>query len=112
MPESKRDAFTRALGRLRQRVVWKWEGSLPGARGEVQPANILTSSWLPQQDLLGHPNVRLFVTHGGAGSVQETICHPTPVVGIPLSNDQVSWHGTAREYLGNIVYRDRPWPCQ
>ena len=31
----------------------------------------------------------LFITHGGAGSFQETVCHKTPIVGIPISADQV-----------------------
>ena len=33
--------------------------------------------------------VQLFITHGGAGSAQETICHKTPIVGIPINGDQV-----------------------
>ena len=52
-------------------------------------SNVLISSWLPQTSLLAHSGVKLFVTHGGAGSVQETICHKTPIVGIPLAGDQI-----------------------
>ena len=39
------------------------------------PKNVLTSSWVPQQDVLGHPNLKVFVTHGGLGSVMEAIHH-------------------------------------
>ena len=35
------------------------------------PKNVLTSNWLPQQDILAHPNLRVFVTHGGIGSLSE-----------------------------------------
>ena len=46
------------------------------------------SKWLPQQDLLAHPNLKVFVTHGGLLSVQEAIYHGTILVGTPLANDQ------------------------
>ena len=85
MPEAKRQAFVSVLGRLKQRVIWKWEGDLPGL-----PPNVRTFPWLPQNDLLGHPKVLVFVTHGGAGSLQDTICHKTPILGIPIAGDQVN----------------------
>ena len=39
------------------------------------PKNVLTSKWLPQQDILAHPNLRVFVTHGGIGSLSEVADH-------------------------------------
>ena len=50
--------------------------------------NVKISSWLPQQDLLGHPNLKVFVTHGGLGSLVEAIYHKAVIVGIPFSADQ------------------------
>ena len=70
MPEHKRLLMLRVFSRLEQKVIWKWEKEMPDA-----PHNVMISPWLPQTSLLAHHNVKLFVTHGGAGSFQETICH-------------------------------------
>ena len=70
MPEKKRLMMLNVFSKLKQKVIWKWEAPMADA-----PDNVLVSPWLPQTSLLAHTNVRLFVTHGGAGSYQETICH-------------------------------------
>ena len=85
MSDAKRKLFISVLSQLKQRIIWKWDKEMPDA-----PENVLISSWLPQIDILAHPNVKLFITHGGAGSIQETICHKTPVIGIPIQGDQVA----------------------
>ena len=115
MPESRRHLFMSVLGKLKQRVIWKWEKPMKDA-----PSNVLISSWLPQTDVLAHPNVKLFITHGGAGSIQETICHKTPVVGIPIGGDQlvnlaeaitknlgvvINWREVTEETLMNAISR-------
>jgi len=84
MPEPKRKAMLEAFSKLKQRVIWKWETTMEDA-----PSNVKISSWLPQTSLLAHKNVKLFVTHGGAGSIQETICHKTPIIGVPMNGDQI-----------------------
>jgi UDP:flavonoid glycosyltransferase YjiC (YdhE family) len=83
MPEEKIQVFVDTFKQLDMKVIWKWDVELPGL-----PANVLLSSWLPQQDLLAHPNLKVFVTHGGLGGLVEAIYHKTAVVGLPLSNDQ------------------------
>lgn len=35
-----------------------------------------------------HPNVRVFITHGGLLSTQESFYHSTPVLAIPIFGDQ------------------------
>nr|CAI5816849.1 unnamed protein product [Callosobruchus analis] len=84
MDEDKKNAILRALGKLNQKVLWKWdEDTIPD-----KPTNIKLAKWLPQQDLLAHPNVRLFVTHGGLLSTLETIYHGVPVLALPIFADQ------------------------
>lgn len=37
---------------------------------------------------IAHPNVKLFITHGGLHSLEETVFNAKPVVGIPFFADQ------------------------
>lgn len=50
--------------------------------------DVLVQSWLPQEPVLAHPNVKLFVTHGGLLSTTESVYFGKPVVGIPVFADQ------------------------
>ncbi|KAK7491881.1 hypothetical protein BaRGS_00016900 [Batillaria attramentaria] len=52
------------------------------------PAKILTSPWLPQNDLLGHPNTKVFVSHCGKNGQYEALFHAVPVVATPMFVDQ------------------------
>ena len=52
------------------------------------PPNVLLSKWLPQNDLLGDPKVRLFLTHGGANGQLECLFHGKPMIVFPLFGDQ------------------------
>lgn len=86
LPSATREAFLSVFERFSTyHVVWKWESdtNLPG-----QPKNVVFRKWIPQQDLLAHPKVKLFITQGGLQSLQETIHHAVPVVCIPLFGDQ------------------------
>ncbi|XP_058804715.1 UDP-glucosyltransferase 2-like isoform X2 [Phymastichus coffea] len=52
------------------------------------PKNVYTSAWIPQQAVLSHPNVKVFITHGGLMGIQETLYFAVPIIGIPLFGDQ------------------------
>ncbi|CAG9860676.1 unnamed protein product [Phyllotreta striolata] len=73
-----------ALAELPYKVIWKWEEDhLPN-----QPKNVMVRKWLPQQDILGHPNVKVFFMQGGLQSIEETINNEVPLVGMPFFTDQ------------------------
>ncbi len=76
MGEGKRRMLLNVFKGLKQRVIWKWETEEMADK----PDNVKLSKWLPQQDILGHPNTVLFITHAGQSSSQETLCHQKPVV--------------------------------
>ncbi|XP_020710321.2 UDP-glucosyltransferase 2-like isoform X2 [Athalia rosae] len=52
------------------------------------PKNVLTMSWLPQEEILMHKNIRAFITHGGLMGVQEAVTYGVPLIGVPLFRDQ------------------------
>ncbi|KXJ82204.1 hypothetical protein RP20_CCG015146 [Aedes albopictus] len=83
-PEEKRDAFLKVFSKLKQRVLWKFEDeTMPN-----QPPNLMIKAWMPQNDILAHPNVKLFITHGGLLGTTEALYHGKPLVGIPIFGDQ------------------------
>lgn len=54
---------------------------------------------MPQNDILAHPNVRLFVSHGGLFSTMESIDRGIPLLIIPFFADQHK-NGRRVEYSG------------
>ncbi|CAH0400056.1 unnamed protein product [Chilo suppressalis] len=84
MPLSVHRLFVEALGRLPHRVLWKQDAEQNMTN---MPSNIRLYKWLPQQDLLGHPKIKAFVTHGGLLSMFETVYHGVPIVTIPVFCD-------------------------
>ncbi|XP_077659445.1 UDP-glucuronosyltransferase 2B31-like isoform X2 [Urocitellus parryii] len=66
------------------KVIWRYQGKKPDKLGP----NTRIYNWIPQNDLLGHPKTKAFITHGGANGIYEGIYHGIPMVGIPLFADQ------------------------
>lgn len=86
LPRKKIDILLSVFSKLKQRVVMKWESDeLKG-----KPSNVLISKWVPQDDLLAHPKVKLFISHCGLGSVAEAKYQGVPIVAMPLGIDQIT----------------------
>lgn len=65
--------------------LWKFEADkLP----IDPPKNLRISKFLPQNDLLAHPKLKLFITHAGSLSTQEALWYGKPCVALPVFLDQ------------------------
>ncbi|XP_055842572.1 UDP-glucosyltransferase 2-like [Episyrphus balteatus] len=74
----------KVLSTLPYNVIWKYDQS----EGPRNASNILFKKWLPQDDILSHKNIKLFITHAGKGSVTESEYHAVPMVALPVMGDQ------------------------
>ncbi|XP_049791851.1 UDP-glucosyltransferase 2-like [Schistocerca nitens] len=84
LPEHRRQAFVDAFREMPQRVVWKWEDdNIPDL-----PDNVLVRKWLPQQGILAHPKVKLFIMQGGIQSLNEAAFRSIPLIAVPFFSDQ------------------------
>lgn len=84
MPENLRQLLVTTFSKLPYRVLWKYESAI--IQSDLPP-NVKISRWLPQQNILGHKNLKAFITHGGLLSMYETVFHGVPAVVMPVFCD-------------------------
>ncbi|BFZ10322.1 hypothetical protein BsWGS_13361 [Bradybaena similaris] len=82
LPKAAEIKIVTALRRIKLNTIWIANITSP------DPEKILTSTWLPVNDLLGHRNVKVFISHAGTHSLYEAIYHAVPTVCLPLFYDQ------------------------
>ncbi|KAL0270116.1 UNVERIFIED_CONTAM: hypothetical protein PYX00_007626 [Menopon gallinae] len=83
-PREKQKMFVSVFAKLKQNVLWKFEDdSLTDL-----PDNLKIMKWVPQSDVLAHPNIKLFITHGGLLSTTEALSRGVPLLGLPIFGDQ------------------------
>jgi len=84
MPDDIVKKFLDGFAQLNQTVIAK----LRVPNGWTVPDNVHIRTWLPQNDILGHPNTRLFITHAGNGGQYEALYHGVPMLSFPLFAEQ------------------------
>ncbi|XP_023600093.1 UDP-glucuronosyltransferase 2B31-like isoform X4 [Myotis lucifugus] len=84
MTEERANVIASALAQVPQKVIWRYDGKKPDTLGP----NTRLYKWIPQNDLLGHPKTKAFITHGGTNGIYEAIYHGIPMVGLPMFADQ------------------------
>ncbi|XP_059058835.1 UDP-glycosyltransferase UGT5-like [Achroia grisella] len=96
LSNDKLEAMISVLSQLPYDVLWKWDkDEMPG-----RPKNIKISKWLPQECLLRHPKIKLFLTQGGLQSTEEAIAAGVPLVGMPIMADQF---GNTQNYVRHKI---------
>ncbi|XP_044124045.1 UDP-glucuronosyltransferase 2A2 isoform X1 [Neovison vison] len=84
LTDEKANLIASALAQVPQKVLWRYKGKKPATLGD----NTRLYDWIPQNDLLGHPKTKAFITHGGTNGIYEAIYHGIPMVGLPMFADQ------------------------
>lgn len=85
LPPAALSAIINSVKKLKQKVLWKLDD--PSVVKE-KISNLYISKWFPQNDILAHPNVVLFISHGGLLSTTESVFHGKPILGMPVFGDQ------------------------
>ncbi|XP_076442592.1 UDP-glucuronosyltransferase 2B33-like [Babylonia areolata] len=82
LPKHISDKILQVLLQLPMKSVFRSNLTSP------DPKKILTAPWIPQNDLLGHPHTKVFVSHCGKNGQYEALYHAVPIVATPLFLDQ------------------------
>ena len=77
-----------AFGQLQQTVIWSLKIDRISPPIQNIPANVKIVPSLPQNDLLGHANVKLFITNGENNALYEGLYHAVPPLVLPFVFDQ------------------------
>lgn len=69
----------------RHQVLWKLPAEQQHLLPDTLPASLRVVSWVPSQlDVLAHPSVRAFLSHGGGNAYHESLWFGKPMVVRPL----------------------------
>lgn len=78
-----RDAFSQ----VPHTVLFKYSPDIP--QNITFSSNVhFIRNWYPQNDVMGHRNTRIFITHCGNNGQYEALYHAVPMIGIPMFAEQ------------------------
>lgn len=84
MPKEKLNDILKVFASIPRKIIWKWEtDDLPPL-----PPNLMVKKWLPQFDILAHPNVKCYFGHGGLLGLSEGVHNGVPMILLPFFGDQ------------------------
>ncbi|EIE24827.1 UDP-Glycosyltransferase/glycogen phosphorylase [Coccomyxa subellipsoidea C-169] len=85
-------AMAAAFAKLPVRVLWRLSKSeVPdeSAIAELKLGNnTKVATWLPQNDVLGHPRTKAFLSHCGVNGLYEAAYHGVPIIALPFLAEQ------------------------
>ncbi|KAH8312487.1 hypothetical protein KR044_011013 [Drosophila immigrans] len=84
LPPHMLNVLEEVFEQLPWRVIWKSELEAPPNKADKMYRN----SMFPQRKLLTHPNLKLFITHGGILSIIEAAFNGVPMICVPMYYDQ------------------------
>jgi len=96
LPSEKRNQLFQSISQLKEyNFLMRWKGEKSLDKGK--PSNLYTFDWLPQRDLLCHPKVKAFISHGGLLGTTEAVHCGVPMLLTPFYGDQFLNSGAIKQ---------------
>uniref|UniRef100_A0A8R7QX75 Uncharacterized protein n=1 Tax=Triticum urartu TaxID=4572 RepID=A0A8R7QX75_TRIUA len=98
MTKEQLQEFAWGLANSGRQFMWIIQRDLVRGDAAVLPPEFLAetagrgfmASWCPQQEVLNHPAVGVFLTHNGWNSTMDSMCGGVPVISWPFFSDQLT----------------------
>ncbi|MED6219954.1 hypothetical protein PIB30_040580 [Stylosanthes scabra] len=90
--------FAWGIANTNKRFLWVIREDLVGGENVILPNEFveetkirgMLSNWCPQEEVLGHPSIGVFLTHSGWNSTLESVCNGVPMICWPCFSDQMT----------------------